>query len=52
MHNLTDWEVSHLLKRVRGFSEKADKIYLTFEELEALEKKTFPDLLWTTPVIG
>lgn len=34
-------EVSHLLKRVRGFSEKADKIYLTFEELEALEKKTF-----------
>ena len=34
-------EVSHQLKRVRGFTEKADKIYLTFDELEAIEGATF-----------
>lgn len=34
-------EVSPQLKRVRSFSEKSDKIYLTFEELEQIENKTF-----------
>lgn len=34
-------EVSNQLKRVRGFTEKADKIFLTFDELETIEAKTF-----------
>jgi len=34
-------EVSPQLKLVRGFTEKSEKIYLTFDELEKIEATTF-----------
>ncbi len=34
-------EVSPQLKRVKNYSEKSDKIYLTFEEIEKIEATTF-----------
>lgn len=34
-------EVSPQLKLVRGFTEKSEKIYLTFDELEKIEAATF-----------
>ncbi len=39
--NLNGYEVHPQLKQIKGFTEKASKIYLSFDELEIIEKKTF-----------
>jgi integrase len=39
--HLNGYEVNKQLKQIKGFTEKASKIFLTFDELEKIEKKTF-----------
>lgn len=39
--HLNGYEVHPQLKQIKGFTEKASKIYLSFDELEIIEKKTF-----------
>ena len=38
---LNGMETNHQLKQIKGFTEKASKIYLTFEELEKIENTTY-----------
>ncbi len=39
--HLNGYEVNKQLRQIKGFTEKASKIFLTFDELEKIEKKTF-----------
>ena len=41
MLTITAWRSARNLNGYGVFSEKSDKIYLTFEELEQIENKTF-----------
>ena len=38
---LNGYEVNKQLKQIKGFTEKASKIFLTFDELETIENTTF-----------
>jgi integrase len=39
--HLNGYPANNQLKQIRGFTEKATKIFLTFDELETIENKTF-----------